>query len=142
MRTLAIPVALIALLGCDPASFKRFPVETSAATSPLEQVLDQFEQDHLGTDFFRVNVPADLADVYRDRGYRVLRWYDRDPEPTSQRGSFVYLAVLAELESSRIELASVAFPSFGEPHELTRLRRDLSSDLCRHGFRVKDSCDA
>lgn len=141
MRRIAITVALIALFGCDPGFFKRFPVEDSSATSPIEEVLRDFEKGHLGPDFFRAEVPEDLASDYRDRGYRVLRWYDRDSEVTSQRGSFVYLAVLADIKSSRIELASVAFPSFGEPSELERVRRQLSRDLCEHGFLVKDGCE-
>jgi hypothetical protein len=103
MRTLAVAVAVITIFACDPGFYKPFPVDSSAATTPLEQVLREFERDHLGTQFFRVEVPDDIANDYRDRGYRILRWYDRDRELTSQRGSHVYLAVVARTEDSRID---------------------------------------
>jgi hypothetical protein len=138
-RTIAACAALLALVACDPGYFARFPVDTSGAASPLEAALASFEKDGL-SGFHRVEVSDERASDYREQGYRVLRWYDRDAEITTGRGSFIYLVVIEEIGSSRIELDAVAFPSLGEPQQLERVRLGLSRSLCERGFRVKDAC--
>jgi hypothetical protein len=131
---------MTAILGCDPAHFQRYPVYDSHATAPLEEALRAFEREDLSPDLFLTDPPESLAAHYRERGFEVLRWYDRDANPSSPRGSFYYLAVLMKSESRQIELVSAAFPAFGESPGLERLRRQLSKELCARDFVVEGEC--
>ena len=138
-RRLVVIAASVAAFGCDPGSFKRFPVDDSAAIPPIEQVLRDFEREHLDRGFFRAEISDDVAHSYLNCECRVLRWYDRDKVVTLERGSFFYLAVFVDSETDQLGIATGAFPSFGEPEDLQALRHALSRQLTANGFLVKDT---
>jgi hypothetical protein len=137
-RLLLLAVAVSAL-ACDPGSFKRFPIDDSVAIAPIEQVLRDFEREHLDPGFLRAQISDDVARSYLNCECRVLRWYDRDKVVTLERGSFFYLAVFIDSEKEQLGVATGAFPSFGEPGNLEKLRLDLSRQLTESGFLVGDT---
>ncbi len=139
MRRLLLLAVTVSALGCDPGSFKRFPIDDSAAIPPIEQVLRDFELEHLNSGFFRAEISEDVARSYLNCECRVLRWYDRDQVVTLERGSFFYLAVFVDSETDQLSIATGAFPSFGEPGDLQELRLDLSRELTENGFLVNDT---
>jgi len=137
-RPLLLAAAAL-VLGCDPGSFKRFPIDDSAAISPIEQVLRDFEREHLGSGFNRAEISDDVARTYLNCECKVLRWYDRDRVVTFERGSYFWLAVFFDREKEQLSIATGAFPSFGEPGNLQDLRLDLSRRLSENGFLVNDT---
>ena len=138
MRHLALIVAAAFLLACDPASFKRFPIDGSPSTPPIEQVLRRFEAEHVGGELVRAEIPPEISRAYLNCDCTVLRWYDRDAAVTSGRGSFLYLAVFVD-PTGRLSIATGAFPSLGEPAHLKKLRLALSRHLTESGFLVHDT---
>jgi hypothetical protein len=135
VRNVGLGLLVAALLACDPAYMKRFPVDDSSATASIEHVLTRFEAEHLEPGFSRLDDPAFVVD-----GYRVIRTYSRDSATASNDGHHVRLQVLVHAQSSEIVLAPFAFPSFSEPADLRALREALSHDLCKYGYRVKGVC--
>lgn len=139
-RLAACLIVLIAALGCDPGFSRRYPIDDSAATSPLDDVLREFEAHHLGAEFFRIEPPKTWKDSFRDEGYRVLRWYDRDRYEKPPGAGWLHLVVILNVESSELELSSSGFGHLWETSELEELRGRLSRQLCAHGYRVKGEC--
>ena len=138
MRCLILLAAVTSLLGCDPGSFKRFPIDESSPTPPIEQVLREFDAERLSGGFVRADVSPEVARAYLNCECRVLRWYDRDAVIALERGSFFYLAVFVD-PTERLAIATGAFPSFGEPGDLKELRLALSRHLTESGFLVHDT---
>ena len=138
MRRLILIAAAVSSLGCDPGSFNRFPIDPMDSTTPIEQVLDEFEAEHLSAKFVRAEISPAVSRAYLNCECKVLRWYDRDAEVTLERGSFFYLAVFV-VPTEQLSIATGAFPSFGEPEDLEELRLTLSRQLTQEGFLVHDT---
>ena len=138
LRRVILIVAVASLIGCDPGSFKRFPIDEVSSTPPIEQVLREFDAEPLRGGFVRAEVSPEVARAYLNCECRVLRWYDRDTPVTLERGSFFYLAVFVD-PTEQLAIASGAFPSFGEPGDLKELRLALSRRLTENGFLVHDT---
>jgi hypothetical protein len=138
MRFIALVAVAASVLACDPGSFKRFPINPLDSTTPIDQVLREFEAAHLGGEFVRANISPEVSSAYLNCECKVLRWYDRDAEVTLERGSFFYLAVYVD-PSEQLTIATGAFPSFGEPDQLHDLRIALSRQLTNRGFLVHDT---
>lgn len=142
MRQIAVLLFALLATGCDPGYLKRIPVFPPEDASSLEEVLDSFDARALERDLFRSIPPRNHAELYREDGYEVIRWYDRDPDldPATARGSFFYVAVLARAHSRDYAIAVGAFPSFGEPPDLKRTRRELIRTLCANEFEIEGGC--
>ena len=140
MRRIVLLFLLLLTLGCDPGYFRRFPVEQALGAISLEAALDAFETRGLPEKLYRTRPPRNLAEHFQENGYEVVRWYDRDQVPSSERGSFYYLAILADMTSHEIEIAVGAFPSLGEPPNVNEARLDLIRELCARNFVVAGGC--
>lgn len=138
VRRLIVIATAAASLGCDPSWVQQFPIDESSVTRPIEQVLREFDAEHLGGTFVRAETPPEVAHVYLRCECKVLRWYDRDAVVTLERGSFFYLAVFVD-PTDQYAIAAGAFPSPAEPDDLKDLRLALSRELTKSGFLVHDT---
>ncbi len=130
----------LALVGCDPAYRKAFPIHESSATARIEQVLAEFDTTQLHGGLVRSQPSPEVVAHFREQGLRILRWYDRVSPVTFERGSYDYLAVVVDVPTSQVQLLSVAFPAITESPDVRVVRERLSSRLCESGFAVSGSC--
>ena len=140
MRLGVLLSTALVVLACDPGYSRRLAIVSTPGVPSLSSALDAFEAHALPESLFRVSPPQYLADEFYRENYEVVRWYDRDPNPTARRGSFDFLAVILNRESGEAAIAVGGFGLIREPPNIAAARDAIVRELCSRNFIVEGGC--